>query len=426
MRTGLVGFVVGALLFGLVPALARTVPSPGSVPRVAVVARGDNPVDALAAGPVAAAVGGIVVLSQPSVLSPQARAALEDFAPDLVVLAGGEGALSSAVASAVAAAGDWEVRRVAGDSRYDTAAALAALLGELGLDGLSAADGVPADPATTYVPALGTPAENGQALRDAARSIPAGPEGQPQPWTLRLGAGTYDLGSTSLVLRDLVTLLGDGASRTIVTAAMPSPAVAFDLVQGSARVEGVTIANVPATPPSPPAGVIGVRVAGSGGLAVVDATVMAANADGDAIAVELATRGGVTIAGSSLDATADGFGNAFGVLALVTAFDLADTVVTASGPDGSAAVHVTDQMGASGEVVRSRLAGTGGAVALVNTMTGGGELRVRFSQLAGGVVLDGPTSIAHSQLDGPVTGGVAASCFGTFDAAMAAVACGGA
>lgn len=139
-RSG-VRLVVGAcvLVLGLsvlVPAVADIgdVGSADEFPRVAFVARNDVPFDSLAVGPVAGALGGVVALTPAAGLSDAARDTLVEFDPDVVVLAGGEAALSASVEDEVGAAGDWEVERVAGAGRDQTAAQIAGILDDLGVD----------------------------------------------------------------------------------------------------------------------------------------------------------------------------------------------------------------------------------------------------------------------------------------------------
>jgi hypothetical protein len=112
---------------------ADPLPAPDAYPRVAFVARNDVPFDSLSLGPVAGAVGGIVVITSTGSLGDPARQALVDFDPDLVVIAGGTAAISDATAAQIAAAGPWEVVRKSGPTRDDTAAAIATLLVDLGV-----------------------------------------------------------------------------------------------------------------------------------------------------------------------------------------------------------------------------------------------------------------------------------------------------
>lgn len=88
------------------------------------VATGANFPDALAAGAAAAAVPGPVILTDPNELSDEARDELRRLAPSTIVLVGGEVALSEDVEDAIKGDDelDAEVRRIAGDNRFDTAA----------------------------------------------------------------------------------------------------------------------------------------------------------------------------------------------------------------------------------------------------------------------------------------------------------------
>lgn len=127
----LVAVLVAGMVAGAGVVRAQSMGDPTAPPRTAVLARADDPVDALSASAVAAQLGGVVLLTAPDALSDEARAGLEAFGPELVVLAGGADALSPAVEEQAAALGV-PVRRVAGSSRLATSQALAALPAELG------------------------------------------------------------------------------------------------------------------------------------------------------------------------------------------------------------------------------------------------------------------------------------------------------
>lgn len=118
-----------------IPAVAFELanPSPTPVDRVAFVARNDNPFDALALGPVAGALGGIVVITDSAGLSQDAADGLTAFDPDRVFVAGGEVALSPQVETDLEALGDWDVDRVAGENRNETARLLGEILDTLGV-----------------------------------------------------------------------------------------------------------------------------------------------------------------------------------------------------------------------------------------------------------------------------------------------------
>lgn len=126
-----------ALAAGLAAAYPRAaVSDEGSgddadLPRLAFLARNDVAFDALAAGPVAGVFGAPLLLTPSSRLTPVAAEQLQQLDPDLVVLAGGEAALSSQVEAEVQALG-FETRREAGAGRDETAARIAGLLEEFG------------------------------------------------------------------------------------------------------------------------------------------------------------------------------------------------------------------------------------------------------------------------------------------------------
>lgn len=123
--------VVAALVAATqLPGMAQTA-GDDPLPSVVFIARADNPVDALAASSAAGALGGSVLLTRSSTLEDSTRQALVDLGPDLVVLAGGTGALSPAVEAQIEAI-PLETRRIAGASRVETAAELANLAADLG------------------------------------------------------------------------------------------------------------------------------------------------------------------------------------------------------------------------------------------------------------------------------------------------------
>lgn len=93
-----------------------------------VVARGDSSPDALTAGPLARKLGGPLLLTAPDELPGETQDALEVLRPSEVVIVGGTGAISTSVASKIDALAG-RVRRIAGSSRFDTAARVAREIG---------------------------------------------------------------------------------------------------------------------------------------------------------------------------------------------------------------------------------------------------------------------------------------------------------
>ena len=226
------GIAAGALaVSGLVPAIGAI---GEDVPDVVFLARSDVAADALAAGPVAAQFGAPLLTTRPSSLADSAATALGDLSPELVILLGGEGAISTAVESAAADACSCTVRRVFGSAREDTAAEISTLLAEYGLMGpvvagatrtgdaglsgalevgtLGVAGATMLGANDIHLPLDGTPTANGAALRDAVAAL-AGES----PATVHLGPGTADLGTTGLDLPDGLSLQGSGVGHTTIT-----------------------------------------------------------------------------------------------------------------------------------------------------------------------------------------------------------------
>ena len=118
---------------------------PGTATTV-VVASGETYPDALAAGPVAAAAGGpLLLVPRDGPVGEDVLAELARLAPQRVVLAGGTGAVGDAVAARLEQVAP--LTRVSGGDRYDTAARLALSTGQRGrtvylASGASAADAV--------------------------------------------------------------------------------------------------------------------------------------------------------------------------------------------------------------------------------------------------------------------------------------------
>lgn len=122
-RTGSVQRVSGGDRYSTAAEAAATYPS--GVSRVYLVS-GENFPDALAAAAVAGGEGVPLLLSARGHLPGATRTQLERLNPGEVVVVGGPGAVSNSVAQQAAAHAEAPLRRLAGDDRYSTAAAVAA------------------------------------------------------------------------------------------------------------------------------------------------------------------------------------------------------------------------------------------------------------------------------------------------------------
>lgn len=111
-----------------------------------VLARADDYADALAAAPLAAAIGAPVILSSGATLHPDVQAVVSELGATAAVLVGGERALPSSILGGLSAAGVSDFVRVAGANRFDTAAQIAAELLGAGADRVYIAEGSNPDP----------------------------------------------------------------------------------------------------------------------------------------------------------------------------------------------------------------------------------------------------------------------------------------
>lgn len=109
-------------------------------PRIAFLANGINPADAVAGGSIAGQLGAPVFTTRPDTLEDAARSGIVAYGPELVIVLGGPGAISDdvllalsdatglAIVPASASTPQAGITRVAGATRYDTAAAVADLV----------------------------------------------------------------------------------------------------------------------------------------------------------------------------------------------------------------------------------------------------------------------------------------------------------
>ncbi len=103
---------------------------PDGADEVLLAAGGSFP-DALAGGPLAAAVGGPLLLTGPDALSPATAAELDRLQPETVTVLGGEEVVGPAVEAELRDAG-YGVRRLAGGDRVSTAVEVAGARGPVG------------------------------------------------------------------------------------------------------------------------------------------------------------------------------------------------------------------------------------------------------------------------------------------------------
>src|ERR1035437_9567647 len=120
--------LAGADRYGTAVAISQSAFQPQSPGSAVTVASGANFPDALAAGPVAAAQGGpLLLVPQDGALPTTVSTELTRLKPSSVNIAGGTAAVSSLVESKLPGFGAGTVFRRAGQDRYETAAALAGI-----------------------------------------------------------------------------------------------------------------------------------------------------------------------------------------------------------------------------------------------------------------------------------------------------------
>jgi putative cell wall-binding protein len=91
----------------------------------AVLARGDDFADALCAGPLAAKYGAPILMTTPDQLNAAALTEMKRLGVKHLFITGGTGAISAKVETALRAAGITDIRRFAGNDRYETSALIA-------------------------------------------------------------------------------------------------------------------------------------------------------------------------------------------------------------------------------------------------------------------------------------------------------------
>ena len=237
--------VSGANRFATAAALATDRFEPGVAAAFVVTGRGYA--DALASAAAAAAFGGPVLLSEQASLPAETGEALAALAPAEIIVVGGSGAVSDAVLSELG--GIAPTRRIAGTSRYDTAAELAKAAfptpvgdddlpvflasGESFADALSGAAAAASAPATPLL--LTQPGALPEATRaELVRQRPP---------------GVYVLGGTTAVsqaVEDEITALGIEVIRLAGGDRYETSAAIVDAIFGASdEVLVVTGANFP-------------------------------------------------------------------------------------------------------------------------------------------------------------------------------------
>ncbi len=176
---------------------------------VVFLATGQSFPDALAAGPAAAVLGAPILLTATNQLPPVVGAELQRLGPTVVYVLGGFAAISASVEAQVDTVASAATTRIAGDNRYETAAAVAELA-------FSTADVVYVAVGTGFADALSAGAPGGILQRPViltgSASLPAASSAQ---ITRLANPDVIVLGGTSVVSNSVVAELNALTTGTV-------------------------------------------------------------------------------------------------------------------------------------------------------------------------------------------------------------------
>ncbi|AXV09996.1 Glycosyl hydrolase, BNR repeat precursor (plasmid) [Euzebya pacifica] len=212
------GRVEGPNRFATAARLARALPRDGNRSDTVLLASGENWPDALAAGTISAAASVPLLLTGRDTLPTETREVLEALSPARVVLVGGPSAVTDQVAEAVA--GIAPVQRIAGDTRFATAAAVAELaVEEFGF----AATQFNVASGESFADALALAAFAGQT---SPRPTPLllSPAAAAAPATTRFISGHADCGTRRVVIAGGTSAISDAAANDLFNAVGQQPA----------------------------------------------------------------------------------------------------------------------------------------------------------------------------------------------------------
>lgn len=233
-----------------------------------------------------------------------------------------------------------------------------------------------------------TPAENGLALYTLVNSINGATAAT--PYLIALAPGTYDLGGTILSMRPYISIVGAGRGVTTITGSLTSGSAGLVNLGNNTTLAGVTINNT--------------RGAGGGW-----ATALMSNGAVTARVIDVAAT-----------ATQEG-GNTFGLISFNGGnITVQDSTFTGVGGVATG-IYALNNSTVRGRGVEAHSSGASGRSLQTD---GSGRIDLSDSYANGPVERINPTGelkIAHSRIDGAVTGGVL--CFGNYSSAFAAVTC---
>jgi hypothetical protein len=220
---------------------------------------------------------------------------------------------------------------------------------------------------TKIVDPDGTPAQNGQALLAAIKSIDD--SGAANPYLVQLGPGTYDLGQGAIELPRYVELAGAGPAVTTVSSSSDNTV---------ADGPGDELRDVHIDAQGPAAG----AVTATNSMTVYDSTLSASGSG--ATAVNVGGNGSIDARDSTIEVDAGNGSSAVTALNLNSgSATLANVDVTATSSSGDA-VAVSNRSGAA--ALRSstvKASGAGGSASYGLATSGSGTITADSSSIAG-------------------------------------------
>jgi hypothetical protein len=203
---------------------------------------------------------------------------------------------------------------------------------------------------TRTVSPVGTPLQNGQALRDMLASITDA--SSIKPYVVKVEPGEYDVGGTALQMKNSVDLEGSGTDMTVIDSSVSGTTTVVSNNIGSA-VRDLQVA----------AGANGVAISAGSQLKLEDDLVTAAGS-GTVIGVDVHDFGQLVVHDSHVQVSSTGAGNF--VVGIQTGSDseglsIDDSVVTANASGSGGFASALSVNGSAADVRSSSLVGLGGS-----------------------------------------------------------------
>ncbi len=254
-----------------------------------------------------------------------------------------------------------------------------------------------------------SPTANGAALLNTLNNIPSDLF---QPYLIKLGPGTYNLGSNSLVMKQFVSIEGSGEEATAITAAVSSPAATESATVKGANNSGLRFLTVVNT--------------GTGSYTVA---IVNSSASPSMLHVTAAASGGTTSnfgvfnylsSPTMTNVTASGGGGTNSSIGVYNSSSSPMmTNVTASGSGGTNNYGVSNDA-SSPTMTNVTVDGSGGTASYGVYNSGSGLVKINHSRIRGAITISNGsgvnTRVGNTQLDGgAATNSGTIACVGLYD-----------